>query len=445
MPAHGPDDEGDAGVFDQLDPAVSALNIHPEWPDEDADLNPDEYESAGEEFVGDEYSGDEYPGDDDPGDEYLDDDDSLDGSLGALDTGGTRRGRPARRRRRWVGVLVLLVCLGLVGSAAWFGVAQVRAVVGSLTGTNDYPGPGSGEVTIVIKDGDSGRTIANTLAEAGVVKSPTAFVDALRASGSANAMQPGTYTLKKQMSGEGALALLQNPTARINIQVRIREGLWKAEVYQAIGEQTGFTAKQLDAAAADPSVPLPVEAKGNPEGYLFPATYTFEPDVTPLEVITQMVVKYNEEMATANVPAASQRHVLIVASLVQAEASNPDDFAKVARVVENRVAKGQKLEFDTTVNFAIQKRGFDLTKADIDTASPYNTRRNVGLPPGPINSPGAAAIEAAAHPAAGDWLYFVTVNPDTGETLFTSDYNEFLRGKEQFTTWYQNNKKSQTP
>lgn len=356
----------------------------------------------------------------------------------ALDEGGLGVVTVGRRRRRWIGVVVLALCALLVAGAGFVGFDQVRQLAGSFGGSSDYPGPGTGEVTVTISDGDSGRAIGQTLEEAGVVKSSGAFVDALAESGANNAMQPGTYLMKLQMSAAGAVELLQNPESRVSIVIRLREGLWLSETYAAISAETGFTTEQLTQAVTDPAVGLPEEAAGNPEGYLFPATYSFNPDVTPVQVLAAMVTKYKEEMVQAKVAPADQRRVLILASLVQAEASNPEDFPKVARVIENRLAKQPTvpLGFDTTVNYAVQKRGFDLTRADLNVDSPYNTRKYPGLPPGPIDSPGAAAIEAAAAPAEGDWMYFVTTNPDTGETLFTANYDEFLRGKDEFNRWY---------
>lgn len=343
-----------------------------------------------------------------------------------------------RRRRRRSGLVVLLLCLALVLAAGWFGAGQIRSLVRSM-GVADFPGPGSGQVEVVIQPGDTGSRIGTRLEEAGVVASQRAFVNALT-SKPGDDVQPGTYQLRREMKATDALSLLRSQNARVSLQIRVREGLWKAETYAIIGKETGFTPAQLDAAAASPTVGLPPEAGGDPEGYLYPATYTFDPDVTPEQVLKAMVGKYQAEITAAGVPADKQRETLIKASLVQAEASNPDDFPKVARVIENRLALGQPLGLDTTVNFAVQKRGFDLTQADLAKDTPYNTRKHAGLPPGPINSPGAQAIEAAAHPAEGDWLYFVTVNADTGETVFTSDYNEFLAAKRQWESWYAQNK-----
>ncbi len=120
-----------------------------------------------------------------------------------------------------------------------------------------------------------------------------------------------------------------------------------------------------------------------------------------------------------------------MASLVQAE-GQPADFAKVSRVIYNRLDQGMKLQLDATVNYALGRSTLKLTNQDITVDSPYNTYKVTGLPPTPINSPGEQALEAALAPAAGDWLYYVTVNPTTGETKFTSSYSEFLKFKAEF-------------
>jgi UPF0755 protein len=122
---------------------------------------------------------------------------------------------------------------------------------------------------------------------------------------------------------------------------------------------------------------------------------------------------------------------MVIASLVQAE-GHPDDYGKVSRVIYNRLAAGMPLQLDATVNYALKKSDINLSPDQIATDSPYNTYVYPGLPPTPINQPGEAAMAAALAPDEGDWLYFVAVNPDTGETKFTADYNEFLRFKKQF-------------
>ena len=126
---------------------------------------------------------------------------------------------------------------------------------------------------------------------------------------------------------------------------------------------------------------------------------------------------------TSNLPAAAKHvhlteaQVVVMASLVQAEGGRLSDYPKIARVIYNRLANGTPLQLDSTVLYGLNKFGILATDKDLTSPSPYNTYRHKGLPPGPIDNPGAAAIQAVLHPAAGPWLYFVTVNPKTGETL----------------------------
>jgi UPF0755 protein len=110
----------------------------------------------------------------------------------------------------------------------------------------------------------------------------------------------------------------------------------------------------------------------------------------------------------------------------------PEDFAKVAAVVYNRLEAEMPLQFDSTVSYALGLDELELSKEQLETQSPYNTYQVKGLPPTPINSPGESALEAALAPAKGKWLYFVTVNPDTGETKFAKTYEKFLQLKAEY-------------
>ncbi len=338
---------------------------------------------------------------------------------------------------------VLVVCLALLGGAVYAGWSFLSPIIDRVTAgdapAEDFPGPGSGDVDVVVEPGDTGGAIGTTLLEAGVVASRAAFVAEFTATPEAASLQPGTYRLRKEMKASEALALLLDPAARQSVQVGVREGLWVSEMLPEISAATGFTVEELQAALVDPAVGLPPEAEGNPEGYLFPATYSFEPGTTPVEIFTAMVARHNQAMDDLGVPAEQRRDVLVRAAIVQGEASREEDMAKVARVIANRLERGETLGMDSTVGYIVQKRALDLTQSDLETDSPYNPRINTGLPPGPINNPGEAAIAAALAPAEGDWLYFVTVDGDTGETVFTSDYDEFLAAKQQFQEWLAQN------
>lgn len=350
-----------------------------------------------------------------------------------------RRRKDRRRRRRRRTAAVLVVCLLLVGGAGYVVYAIGRPVVEGLFEPNDFTGTGTGVVQVQVAPGDTGRAIGRTLESAGVVKTAGAFVDVASADPRAASIQPGTYQLRSEMAASNALALLLDPASRQSLRVTVPEGLTKAETFAAAAEGTGLPADQLALAAADPTVGLPPEAAGDPEGYLFPATYDFEPDVTPVEVVTAMVARHGEAMTAVGVPVERRREILVKASLVEDEAQLPEDRPRVARVVENRLARGTPLQLDSTVNFATGKSGITTTEADRATDSPYNTYRYPGLPPGPVNSPGEAAIAAALNPEPGDWLFFVAVNPETGETRYATTEAEHAANVELFRQWLREN------
>ena len=355
-----------------------------------------------------------------------------------------RNARPKRRTGRRTGCL--FVALAIVAVAAFAAYTVLRPVVDGFFESNDYPGPGTGEVQIVVNDGDTGSAIGATLEKADVVKSAGAYLDAAAGDSRAAAIQPGTYTMRKQMSAAGALAILLDPKNRSVPRVTVREGLWKSEVFAALSKGTGVPVAEYAAAAKDAkAIGLPAVAKGNVEGYLYPATYEFPAKSTATQQLKVMVAMAVEELEKAGVGEADYQKTLIVASIVEGEAGVADR-GKVARVIDNRLENPSGptvglLQMDSTVNFALKKRG-NLTKTEYDSAksNPYDTYTHKGLPPGPISSPGAAAIEAAANPTEGPWFYFVTVNYDTGETLFATTQAEHDRNNAQRQAWCEENK-----
>lgn len=375
-----------------------------------------------------------------PGDQH---DGQHDGQHGDHDVRGRRgrRAQPHRRRRRGRRLGCLVVALALVAAGAFAAYTGLRPVVEGFMASGDYPGPGSGVVKVVVNDGDSGRAIGAALQKADVVKTAGAFLDASAADPRSAAIQPGTYTLKKKMSGKEALAALLDPKNLTVPRVTVREGLWKSEVFAVLSKRTGVPLAEYQAAAADPSsLGLPPQAKGNLEGYLFPSTYDFPAKATAAEQLSTMVAKAVSTLQAAGVAPADYQKTLTIASIVEGEAGVADR-GKVARVVENRLQnpKGPTiglLQMDSTVNYALQRRG-NLTRAQYLSAktNPYDTYTHKGLPPGPISSPGALAIQAAANPTPGPWFYFVTVNYDTGETLFATTRAEHDRNNAIRQAW----------
>jgi UPF0755 protein len=336
---------------------------------------------------------------------------------------------------------VLLIALGLVVGTGATAVSVLWPLVTSLSDTNDYTGGGSGTVSIVVKGGDSSRTIGAALEKAGVVKTAKAFGGAAAGNPQSGNIQPGTYTLRTQMSAVSALAMLLDPVNRKVPRVTIREGLWTSEVISTLAAATGRPLADYRVALKNPAyLGLPAGAKGKVEGYLFPATYEFAADTTATEHLHAMVAKSLQELKKLKVSSSAMQRVLTIASIAEAEARSAPDRAKVARVVENRLAKATPLQMDSTVHFVAQRRGkVGTTKAQRSSKSPYNTYLVKGLPPGPINSPGVSAMQAAVKPKAGPWLYFVAVNPDTGETRFEDNLADHAENAKLFQAWCSDN------
>jgi len=272
-----------------------------------------------------------------------------------------------------------------------------------------------------------------------VVMTRDAFLAAAEQEPLAASIQPGTYALRGQMQASQALALLLDPASRLSIGIIVIEGRRASETLETVSADTSFTVEELVAAAADPAVGLPPEAAGDPEGYLFPATYEFDPEVSAVEILQTMVAQYRSTMDTVGVPQERRRDILVRASLIEAEGRLAEDLPKVSRVIQNRLDAGRPLQFDSTVNFANGTSGITTSDADRANPSPYNTYIHPGLPPGPINSPGEASIAAALAPEPGPWLYFVAVNPDTGETRFAATDTEHAANVELFRQWLSEN------
>ncbi|MFF4232946.1 endolytic transglycosylase MltG [Streptomyces sp. NPDC001820] len=216
----------------------------------------------------------------------------------------------------------------------------------------------------------------------------------------------------------------------------IPEGWRASQVYAAVDkaleEQPGTTRKAVGTA----KLTLPTDAGGNPEGYLFPATYPIDDKTTPASLLSYMVNTANQRFGADRINSGAQRggvtvyQAVNIASIVQAEADTPKDMGRVARVIYNRLAKGMPLQMDSTLNYALNRSTLDTTAADTKIDSPYNSYERPGLPPTPIGNPGEQAMHAAINPTPGNWLYFVTVAP--GDTRFTAGYREHRRNVERF-------------
>lgn len=348
------------------------------------------------------------------------------------------RERKQARRRRQRSILVLVVAVAMVLGAGYVVVSLFKGDdTAASASVSDYPGPGRPSVQVVVNSGDTGAQIGQTLVDAGVVATVKAFTKAYDANPDASKIQPGTYTMLLEMKSSAAVLALLDSANRTTLRVTIPEGLTAADIVQRVSEKTTIPLADLQAAVADPaSIGLPAEAGGNVEGWLFPATYDVEPTATAVDVLSQMTAKTVAVLQAKGVAQDQWQAVLTKASLVEREGRLDEDRAKMARVIENRLAIDMPLEMDTAVAYGAGKSAMDLTKDDFANAdNAYNVYVHAGLPPTPIASPGEVSIDAVLTPAEGSWLFWVTVNLDTGETLFADTYPEHLANVQQYQDW----------
>ena len=329
--------------------------------------------------------------------------------------------------------MITLIVIAALGAGALLGGRSLTSKFGT---TPDFTGAGSGEALVVVKPGDTATDIAATMVAQGVIKSEKAFANAAKEDARALGIQPGTYKLRKQMSGAAALQLILSPTARLLSRVTIPEGLSVAATLKLVSEKSKLKLADLQAAAKDTkSLELPSYAKGKLEGFLFPDTYDLEPDTTAAGLVKSMVDEYKTKVDDAGLvqkAAAvnlSPYEMVIVGSLVEKETQQADERAKVARVIYNRLDQDFFLGIDAAVLYGLGRSSGGLSEADLQKNTPYNNRIHKGLPPTPIANPGIASLQAAVAPAKGPWLYYVLDAAHPGHHLFTADRDEFNTAK----------------
>jgi UPF0755 protein len=238
-----------------------------------------------------------------------------------------------------------------------------------------------------------------------------------------------------KISGKTALEQLLDPK-RITDLIKITEGAWNSEVFAQMMATKNWSENPVKSAK---QVVLP-EGITALEGVLFPAQYSFGEGTSQVAALQSMVNRFKNAISAIDFvdPAGklSTQQLVTVASLVQAE-GDTKDFAKISRVIRNRLASGMPLQFDSTVHYLKNTRGqIFLSNKSTKLKSPYNTYQNYGLPPAPIGNPGLAALKAAIAPAEGDWLFFITVAP--GDTRFKKSFSEFNSWK----SLYQKNREA---
>ena len=337
-------------------------------------------------------------------------DDDLDREAWSQYRGEKRRRSPIRRLAPWIALLVIVLPLAYGGWHVW-------SIYQAKVHPADYPGAGTTPtVTVQVPNGATADSLAPTLLKDGVIASTRAFTNIAGAAATGVQLEPGYFMLKSHMQASLAWAYLTNPKNMLQTVVTIPEGKRASQVMLIMDKETKIPLKDFQQVLAHPAeLGLPSYAKGKPEGYLFPATYTIQPHETALQILQAMVARFKVEAQTIDLPAAAQRahltptQVIIEASMAQAEGGSVSDFPKIAEVINNRLKDGMNLRFDSTVLYGLGKYSVSATDAELAINTPYNTYMHAGLPIGPISNPGDAAIQAILHPDTGDLLYFLTV------------------------------------
>ena len=381
-------------------------------------------------------------------------------TMSRVDRTRRRRARQSRRRRRFAGRIALGLLVVVVVAAAFVGTRLWHTVFGS---GDDYAGSGKHDIVIQIQSGDSTTEVGETLHNHGVVRTVRAFVNAAHGNAAISSIQPGYYRVRTEIPAASAVARLADPNNRVGKLV-IPEGrqlddttdmktnavtpgiltlISRATCVNLDGNHRCVSADDLRAAAGNSTpaalaVPAwavePVTELGKDhrriEGLIAPGTFNVDPSASAQSILANLITAGAAEYAksglidTAQSLNLSPYDILVVASLVQQEA-NSQDFPKVAQVIYNRLHEHRTLEFDSTVNYPLDRREVATTDADRALRTPWNTYVSQGLPATAICPPGVDALRAAEHPEPGDWLYFVTIDAQ-GTTLFTRDYQQHL-------------------
>ena len=351
-----------------------------------------------------------------------------------------RRKRSERKKHQIVTAVVVIVVLALVGVAGFFGYRALRQWQANREAAQqqviieDYPGPGNGSVQFTVDSGSDWATVAQNLTEQDIIKSP----EALTSIAGNSTLYPGTFSLQYQMKASDVLAVLSDQ-AQAGGFIEVRPGERVSDVITNAAQVTGLPESDFQSIIdGDGAGILPAEANGSFEGWLEPGSYNPSEGQTASDILTQMVNARIAKLDEMGVPTGEERErILIIASIAEAEVNREEYYGKVTQVIENRLAQGMYLGMDTSLAYGLNKSASEITDediADVNHQNPYNLHNGhtLGLPPTPIGNPGESAIKAAVNPEPGDWLYFVTVDLNTGETKFVSTEDEFWQIRDEY-------------
>jgi UPF0755 protein len=347
---------------------------------------------------------------------------SRNGSSGGGGVGSRVLGALRRHPFRIFAVIAALLVI-------WFLVALFQP----------FHGDGSGRVKVTIPKGASVSEVGDLLGERGVIDSSTLFQIRVTLDGKRSEIYPGHYALAHGMSYGAAIEALSKPPVKRTVTVTIPEGYSRAQAAQLV-EEDGVSGSYTKASVRSKYLnPASYGGKGakSLEGFLFPDTFVLKPSEPVADLVQLQLQDFKRRIKGVDMRYARSKNlttfdVLTIASMVEREAGVPSQRKLVASVIYNRLREGMPLGIDATIRFATGNYAQPLTESQLATSSPYNTRTNAGLPPGPINSPGLAAIEAAAHPAKTGYLFYVDDPNSCDKLTFAKTEAEFLRDSERY-------------
>jgi UPF0755 protein len=338
---------------------------------------------------------------------------------------------------------VTLALVVLIGGGTYAGTKAYDYYKQVRTAEDYMDKAGTADIEITIPKGATVSQIGDILVSKDVVKSAKAFKSAASTDSKASTIQAGKYKLRTQIPSATALIMLENSDNIVRNHVTVREGLRLGDILASLSQQTGVPLDQFTVVTSQHAdqLDLPAYANNNPEGFLFPDTYEVPDTVAPTDLLKQMAAQFKQVAEDLNLEGNASKvnltplQVVTVASIVDAEVNKDQYRPMVARALYNRLAQKMPLQLDSTIAFFTTKKTTFTTAADRATANPYNTYLNQGLPPGPIDAPSKASLQAALNPADGDYLYWTVINPETGETAFAKTNDEQNANRAKLNAW----------
>ncbi len=350
------------------------------------------------------------------------------------------KGKKRRNKKTGVGVIIIFAVLIAAALVVTF---LVRGMLSTdMGGENE-------SIVVEIPEGSTVSDIADILEENGVVDSAEHFIFLCKSNEEGAEFKFGTYLFENDDFYSIIDKLNNGKSIDTSIHVTVKEGMWLSEIALAAAE-AGLCDVDEFMAAADSrdydydfidDIP---ERENLLEGYLYPETYYFQPDTEPYDIVDTMLKQFDKVCSENGIYDLAEKNnmslddVVIIASLIESEVKVEDERDLISSVIYNRLNQNVKLQIDASVIYSLGERVTRVYYSDLETENEHNTYYVDGLPIGPICSPRAASLIAAAEPADTDYIYYVVENQETGKHYFTDDYDDFLEASEKYKSTLEN-------